>query len=110
MIVCLDPPLATQYAASILQRHDARNSSVDSQTVMGVTVLDLPSATSEVAAEAFRLYLERRRAEGHPTLPRIPLPDFFIGAHAAVMNWTIATADDSRFRTYFPSVPLRTSS
>jgi predicted nucleic acid-binding protein len=37
-----------------------------------------------------------------------PLPDFFIGAHAQVMGWTLATADESRFTTYFPSVRLLT--
>jgi predicted nucleic acid-binding protein len=36
------------------------------------------------------------------------LPDFFIGAHAQIMGWPLATADEGRFRTYFPSVILRT--
>ncbi len=40
--------------------------------------------------------------------PRTPLPDFFIGAHAQIMAWPLATADTSRFRTYFPSVQLMT--
>jgi predicted nucleic acid-binding protein len=34
------------------------------------------------------------------------LPDFFIGAHAAVMDWPILTRDVSRFRNYFPQVDL----
>jgi len=36
------------------------------------------------------------------------LPDCFIGAHAEVMGYSLATADASRFRTYFPKVPLIT--
>jgi len=30
-----------------------------------------------------------------------------LGADAQVMGWPLATADEGRFRTYFPSVPLR---
>jgi hypothetical protein len=38
----------------------------------------------------------------------MPLPDFFIGAHAEIMGWTLATADADRYRTYFPKVKLKT--
>jgi predicted nucleic acid-binding protein len=49
-----------------------------------------------------------RRAESGREAPSVPLPDFFIGAHAQIMGWPLATADEGRFRTYFPSVTLRT--
>lgn len=40
-------------------------------------------------------------------VPTMPLPDFFIGAHAKIMGWDLATADQGRFHTYFPSVALK---
>jgi predicted nucleic acid-binding protein len=40
-------------------------------------------------------------------VPAMPLPDFFIGAHARIMGWELATADRGRFHTDFPSVSLK---
>ena len=40
-----------------------------------------------------------RRERPHP----FPLPDFFIGAHAQLAGWPLATADPDRIRTYFPT-------
>ena len=34
------------------------------------------------------------------------LPDFFIGAHAAVQGWPLLTRDASRFRTHFPTLEV----
>lgn len=74
----------------------------------GVAVVDVPAAGAAACARAFRAYRERRQAtSGHPG-PALPLPDFFIGAHAEIMGWTLATADADRFRICFPSVALIT--
>ena len=74
----------------------------------GVDVLDVPAAAAEVCAAAYRRYRDRRRRQSGKDSPRTPLADFFIGAHAELMGWTLATVDTSRIRTYFPSVRLAT--
>lgn len=73
----------------------------------GVTVLDVPAAAAEVCARAYLAYRMRRKSDSGKDAPSVPLPDFFIGAHAQVMGWTLATADEDRFQTYFPAVPLK---
>lgn len=60
----------------------------------------LPYVAAFLAAKAFHAY---RRRGGTKTLP---LPDFFIGAHAAVAELALLTRDVRRFRTYFPTVEL----
>ena len=37
---------------------------------------------------------------------RSPLPDFYIGAHAAVTGMSLLTRDAARYRTCFPTVDL----
>jgi hypothetical protein len=54
---------------------------------------------------AGKVYLEYRRRGGQR---RSPLPDFFIGAHAAVAGLRLLTRDAARYRTYFPTVELIT--
>jgi len=72
----------------------------------GVEILDLPAAAADACATAYRQYRNRRlRSDISPS--NMPLPDFFIGAHAKIMGWELATTDRSRFRTYFPSVSLK---
>lgn len=57
----------------------------------------------EAAFLAGKCFLRYRKSGG---TRRSPLPDFFIGAHAAVAKLTLLTRDASRYRTYFPSLSL----
>lgn len=74
----------------------------------GIEILDVPTAAAPVCARAYAAYRKRRMSNSGKASPRVPLPDFFIGAHAEIMGWVLATADPRRFRTYFPSVGLKT--
>jgi hypothetical protein len=62
--------------------------------------LSIPYASAFLAGKVFTSY---RRRGGVRTSP---LPDFFIGAHAAVANFRLLTRDPSRYQTYFPRVVL----
>ena len=72
----------------------------------GFTVLDLPAGASVICDRAYTKYRRARRRSGGGEAPRVPLPDFFIGAHAELMGWPLATRDTERYRRYFPNVKL----
>lgn len=60
----------------------------------------LPWAAAFLAGKAFVRY--RRRGGTR----RTPLPDFYIGAHAAVAGYTLLTRDARLYRTYFPKLRI----
>jgi len=60
----------------------------------------LPWEAGFLAAKCFVAY---RRRGGIRTAP---LPDFYIGAHAAVAGLTLLTRDPKRYSTYLPKLPL----
>lgn len=60
----------------------------------------LPWDAAFLAGQCFAKY---RRLGGQK---RSPLPDFYIGAHAAVAGMSLLTRDASRYRTYFPGLAL----
>jgi hypothetical protein len=57
----------------------------------------------EAAFLAGKIFLTYRRRGG---AKRSPLPDFFIGAHAAVAGYRLLTRDPARYRTNYPTLPL----
>jgi len=62
--------------------------------------LPIPLEAAFLAGKAFLRY---RKRKGTKTTP---LPDFFIGAHAAVAGLRLLTRDSRCYRTYFPSVEI----
>ena len=62
----------------------------------------LPYPAGFVAGKALLSY---RRGDRTKTTP---LPDFYIGAHAAVAGYRLLTRDARRYRTYFPRLELLT--
>ena len=62
--------------------------------------LDLPSEAAFLAGKAFLRY---RQSGGTRSKT---LPDFFIGAHAAITGLRLLTRDSKRYQTYFPTVEI----
>ncbi len=64
------------------------------------TRLELPWEAGFLAGKAFLRY---RRAKGARSSP---LPDFYIGAHAAIEGMALLTRDAKRYRTYYPTLEI----
>jgi predicted nucleic acid-binding protein len=62
--------------------------------------LPLPWEAAFLAGKCFVRYRRRGGAR------RAPLPDFYIGAHAAVSGLALLTRDTSRYRSYFPALEV----
>lgn len=61
----------------------------------------LPWEAAFLAGKAFVRYRQQGGARS------APMPDFFIGAHAAIEKMDLLTRDPTRVRTYFPTVTVR---
>jgi predicted nucleic acid-binding protein len=69
-------------------------------TLLGLKLHDTPKAALFLAGKAFVQY--RKRGGTRMQV----LPDFFIGAHAAVAGIGLLTRDVARFKTYFPTLEV----
>ena len=67
------------------------------------TMFDREAIPYEAAFLAGKSFLAYRRRGG---TKQSPLPDFFIGAHAAVAGYQLMTRDAARYRTCFPKLSL----
>jgi predicted nucleic acid-binding protein len=68
----------------------------------GFQMLEIPKEALFLAGKAFLTYRKNRGTK------RSPLPDFYIGAQAAILKMDLITRDPSRYRTCFPTVQLIT--
>ncbi|HDM10045.1 MAG: PIN domain-containing protein [Deltaproteobacteria bacterium] len=68
----------------------------------GFQMLEIPKEALFLAGKVFLKYRKRGGVK------RSPLPDFYIGAQAAVLDLQLITRDISRYRSYFPTVNLIT--
>jgi hypothetical protein len=69
---------------------------------VGLKLIEIPRAALFLAGKVFQRY--RDRGGGRTGV----LPDFFIGAHAAVAQIPLLTRDPRPYRTYFASIKLIT--
>jgi predicted nucleic acid-binding protein len=67
---------------------------------MQLELHEVPRPALFLAGKAFAQY---RRRGGTKTQV---LPDFFIGAHAAIQGWPLLTRDAARYRSYFPGLQV----
>lgn len=67
---------------------------------VAIVVAEMPREALFLAGQVFKTY--RSRGGSRTSV----LPDFFIGAQAAVLGATLITRDARRYRTYFPTVEL----
>jgi predicted nucleic acid-binding protein len=73
------------------------------EKVIGEAALTLEPIPREALFLAGKVFLDHRRREGRK---QGVLPDFVIGAHAAVNGYPILTRDAGRYRSHYPSVRL----
>jgi len=67
---------------------------------LGIKVLEIPREALFLTGKVFLKY---RKNKGTKNLP---LPDFFIGAHAIVSKFDLITRDSIKYKTYFPQLKI----
>jgi len=109
-----------EWSASTLESLDFQNSfvinsiiysecSIAYRTIEEVEALftllrfDLKEISREALFLAGKAFVQYRHRGGRKANV---LPDFFIGAHAAIEGYKLVTRDKGRFSTYFPSIEL----
>ncbi|MEZ5592084.1 MAG: type II toxin-antitoxin system VapC family toxin [Gammaproteobacteria bacterium] len=68
--------------------------------MLNLRVLEIPREALFLTGKVFLKYRKNKGTK------HSPLPNFFIGAHASVSNFSLITRDVSKFTTYFPKIRL----
>lgn len=95
-IVCINPVIYAEVSVGF-QRIEELEAALPARLVERVRI------PYEVAFLAAKCFLDSRRRGGQK---RSALPDFFIGAHAAVEPMTLLTRNGGRYATYSPHLDL----
>ncbi|MBF0280909.1 MAG: PIN domain-containing protein [SAR324 cluster bacterium] len=94
--LCINPIIYTEISIGFQRIEELERAIVQ----CGFELLQIPKEALFLAGKVFIQYRKRKRHK------IAPLPDFYIGAHAAVTGLLLMTRDTSRIKTYFPSVQL----
>lgn len=94
--LCINPVIYSEVSVGF-ERIEALDEALSPEAF---TRLPLPWEAGFLAGKAFMAY---RQARGSRTSP---LPDFYIGAHAAIEGLPLLTRDAKRYRTCFPTLEL----
>jgi predicted nucleic acid-binding protein len=98
--VVLHPPKPAKGARERALSFSTLEALDDVVRTLALELREIPRPALFLAAKAFAQY--RRRGGSKAQV----LPDFFIGAHAAVEGWPLLTRDAARFRTCFPTLDV----
>lgn len=94
--LCINPIIYTEISIGFERIEDLEKAI----ELGGFRMLDIPKEALFLAGKAFLAYRRNRGGKASP------LPDFFVGAHAAVAGLSVITRDPRRIGTYFPAVEL----
>ena len=95
-ILCINPVIYAEVSVGFAHIEELEAAIAN----CGVRMLEIPKEALFLAAKVF---LDYRRRKGTKVST---LPDFFIGAQAAVENLALLTRDVSKYKYYFPTVKL----
>jgi predicted nucleic acid-binding protein len=95
-VLAINPIIYAEVAAGFRSKEDL-------DTALSADRFQREALPWDAAFLASKSFIQYRRRGGER---RSPLPDFYIGAHAAVAGMTLLTRDASRYRTYFPTLPI----
>jgi predicted nucleic acid-binding protein len=94
--LCINPIIYTELSIGFNRIEELE----DAIAQAGFQMLPLPK---EALFLTGKIFLQYRKNQGTKLSP---LPDFFIGAHAAILKLPLITRDVDQYRTYFPTITL----